>query len=368
MTIETRQAVQADQITQITHDLAIERSDSKEMNTANVGLLETFQLGQDPSNKKSLGFPPSQERQEYVSENLQRAVVEKNNREILSCIDGRKCLCCILNAAGNELDAMLCGRQAGGSLIYDIMTILMDFDVPGVLDIDDNASIDEIFASIEKAFNIALATHTGGCGAANHLIEHIREVAENPHIMEATRSLMLLVNSYNDYLETDYDENIAQEIQAKASAFTTKLVDDGWQKEQFTEAVRDRLPVDPNDPHAADFKKWEDELAEPPIYIEVLDEDSANPNRINSGHKEQGIVFVIGDKTLDKNLLEAYGLGEMFVITLEDSKNIARRLSKSDNRLYTKGIMSNIAFHLSIAHNLAKKNLPVYIIDTRKLL
>ncbi len=258
-------------------------------------------------------------------------IVDIEDKNHIACIDGRFTSCQI-----NGDKEVSRARIAGGILSYDVAALLSRSSLADSLSSDDRVL--EKFSEVEKFANstisIAPSSHSGGCGAANGLVDHLKAI-KSDKIASASAAIFDLVNadintSYNSY---EYDEI------ANASTELAHILEaEGWEGNNFVEAVSHKEPGG----------------------VEQLE---ADPMDQYNGHREQAIIIVRGNKTISKNKLIELGLGQAFVVNVDLLNDIAVSLSGLQGKAgYSKALHSLVSFQLAVASNLCNKNMPIFLV------
>ena len=249
----------------------------------------------------------------------------------IACIDGR-CTICQINGEKEVARS----RIAGGILSYDVAAILSDSSLSKSLSDDD--SIMDKFAEIEKFANVTLSiapsSHSGGCGAANGLIDHLR-IINSDKIAQSTAAVFDLVGT--DF-KTEFSSNDYDQISTASVQLADELGQQQWSGNDFVSAISNREPSG----------------------VEQLDADTEDRY---SGHKEQSIILVKGNKTVSKRKLIELGLGQAFVININLVNDMAVSLSGLQGQSgYSKALHALVSYQLAVAANLCNKNMPIFVV------
>jgi hypothetical protein len=293
-----------------------------------VASLGNFGLGHDNGGITSNLIETEYDR---YSDDIANALVAIEDNEHVACIDGR-CTTCQID--GSRPVARK--RIAGAILSYDVAALVSKGSLEQSLAAAD--SIYKKLADIEKfakdTMGLAPSSHSGGCGAANGLINHLR-VMNSENIAAATAAIIQLIEPA---IQAEYDNNIYQEIAANADTLALQIEQANWDGNKFVASISEQ-----------------DQAG-----VEQLEADK---NDQYHGHKEQSIILVYGNKTLSKQKMIELGLGQAFVINIDLINDIAASLSGLEGQAgYSKALHALIAYQLAVASNLCNKNMPVFII------
>jgi hypothetical protein len=182
---------------------------------------------------------------------------------------------------------------------------------------------------IAETLQVRPSAHLGGCGGANGEIDDEHAIASNPAIIDATKAVME-VPAVRDYLETPFDEELAEEVKSNAAVTAKYLEEEGWSGATYVARIAEEEPAGVED-------------------LEVDHDDEKF-----HGHKEDILAIVIGEKTIAED--------DMFVVNLSTIKAAAKALSQGDSAIYGRAITAGIAKHMATAKRLPSEETPVMLL------
>jgi len=274
-----------------------------------------------PSRYAGLSTEQIKEKTEEFKEHL----ITPNDLSCTACIDGR---CTLQNADGSEKQVRL--RRVGGSASNLGVALNAGSDIIKPIDRDSTIGhyIKQVDKTVKEIAGFEPSAHLGGCGGANGEVDDNWEIAKNDAIMGTVETFMN-IPEVREYLGVDYDSTLGDEVRANAAKTATFLESKGWDGKKYVEGV---VKYDPS--------KVED--------LQVADDKY-------HGHKEDSLVVVIGDETLD--------LDDHFVWNLKASKMVAESLAGGRGvEGYTQAIIAEIAKHIAVANRLPSDGTPITIL------
>lgn len=298
-----------------------------------LGTLADFGLG-NPE-----GIPTSLRSDKEVEEYallVTRSFVPITDRRHLGCIDGRRV---VTQADGSDYVAR--GRQAGGILSAFITAELGDSmllqTAQQYTPRQRQQFVEDYFAGQVDGYDIS--SHSEGCGAALKAAEHVRSAAK-PEVARAIQAL-LAQPDISDILSAQFNSREMSKVTDNAHRLAEVLSDTEWSGEDFCR----------------------DAKAKNPTGFEHLEGD---PTHRFHGHNEPiiGIVASPDEITADKQWFDARGIENPFLVTLQDTRRIARLLpSVQSGQVPTidQAVMANLAFHLGVSDNLPHPDMPVVL-------
>lgn len=258
-------------------------------------------------------------------------LVDPTDLTALACIDGRHCNC---NADGSDAQVRLrrvggsasnfgVARNAGADIFLDDTKV-----APGDTLGHQIHVIDELVAS-ETGFG--RSAHLGGCGGANGEVGDHEVIASNPAVMNAVETIMG-IPQVKEYLGVDFDADLAKLVVENAAATADFLKESNWNGQAYVDGV-----VEENATGVED--------------LQVDHEDEKF-----HGHRENTLVIIIGDKTLD--------MDDAFVWNLKATKQVAEAFSGERGKEgYVQALIADIAKHVAVANRLPSDSTPVVLIS-----
>ena len=124
----------------------------------------------------------------------------------------------------------------------------------------------------------------------------------------------------------EYSEKSANEVKSRAAMTAYYLKSEGWDGATYVDGVVNDEPADVED-------------------LIVNDEKFR-------GHQERGVVFVLSEnKSVSEAKLQELGLGDWFVVTLNDSVQMAEAFAgQRGDEGKKQALIANLAKHLATAH------------------
>jgi hypothetical protein len=298
-----------------------------------VGRLEDLGLGNPNGIPSSLAEAGAPELNEY-GELLTQCLSEITDNEHHACIDGR-CVECNADNSAPEVR----GRQVSGTGSVVNEAYMADADIiktiPGDTTIGQEIGIVEAY--LYDTIGLRPSAHEGGCGGVNGAIEDKETIANDPAIMDAVEEVMS-VPEIQQFTGVEFNEKFSQPIKDRARERAQKLEMFDWSGQKYVEGVKERHP-------------------EGVEILETADDEF-------HGHAEKAVVFVLSkDRSIDETKLKEHGLGDVFVIGVQQSLDKAHAFgdSRGDEGVQ-QALMANMAKHMAVAKRLPSTKTPVYIL------
>lgn len=292
-----------------------------------VGRLGDLGLGNPEGIPSDIADMDNEEMRGYANE-LAAQLTEIEDREDLSCIDGRNVL---QNTDGSPAATRM--RRVGGSASNLEVAHNSDASIVDTcLDKPMNEQINIIDTAIESGTGFKRSAHEGGCGGAIGAKEDNENIATNPKIIEGVKALME-IPEVRIATGVDFEPSLADEVASNAKRTAAFLEASGWDGRKYVEGVRKDNPY------------GDEDLA--------VDHDD---HRFH-GHNERAIVVVLGDKTLP------VGVTDVFVWNIEASIQVANSLAGQRGKAgYTQALIAEFAKHIAVCDRLPSKKTPLLVI------
>ena len=267
---------------------------------------------------------------------------EPTDLSACGCIDGRHTRC---NADGSNAQVRL--RRVGGTASNFGVALNAEAPVVDTLDPANDLATQVLAVDmhVKKLTGVDRSAHLGGCGGANGEVDDNEAIHDNPNILKAVKTFMSIpqVREYLSYevatdqgervrVPVDYDDTLGERVRVNAGKTAKLQREAGWVGQKYVDSVVDTNPRGVED-------------------LEVDHDDEKF-----HGHKENSIVVIIGDKTLD--------IDNEFVWNLKSSKMAAMAFAGQRGvEGYTQAIIAEIAKHLAVANRLPGKDTPILLIQ-----
>lgn len=305
---------------------------------ARLGTLAELGLGNPDGIKGFLQDQTEAEQLEY-GEGLKSALAPITDPHHYGCIDGRNCKCNAddspaevrpRQASGTGMETTV-AMNAGSSLVDEVLEAL-----------GPEAGIEEVMDGLEDKFvaltGVRHSAHTGGCGKIKETIADQRAIAENPAVTGVAKALMdhPAILEYSGLTFTDEDAAVVRE---NARTTADKLERGHFDGQRYVD-------------HAVELE---------PAGVEVLETDETRFH----GHAENALVFILARGkgiSLSKDKMLKLGLGQAFVVTLDDSVNMATAAGAGDHTVAQRALIANLAEHAAVGDRLPHEQTPVYLI------
>jgi hypothetical protein len=245
-----------------------------------------------------------------------------------ACLDGRHTLC---NADGSDAEVRL--RRVGGTASNAGVALNAEALVVDTLNPDDDlaAQVAVIDEYAKKLTGFDRSAHLGICGGAKGEVGDNEAINANPAILAATKKFMSIPD-IREYLGVGYDDKLGERVRVKAGKTAQFQASGGWDGQKYVDGV-----VKTNPRGVEDLK---------------VDQDDEKFH----GHKENSIMVIIGEKTLD--------VDDEFVWNLKASKKFAEAFGAGRGvEGYTQAIIAEIAKHLSVANRLPGEDTPIFLLQ-----
>lgn len=247
------------------------------------------------------------------------------------CIDGR---CVLRNADGSTPEVRLRHVSGTGSALG--IALSSGATIEGVsMGTPLVDSINKMDEYLQDMLEVNPSAHTAGCGGLNGEVPDLEAIATNSAVLDVAQALMSLPVIQEELDLRISDDEFATHknvIRTNAVSAMEYFTAQGWDGANVVENTKKKNPAG----------------------VAELQDD---PNHQFHGHKEDAIVIVLGEKTLD--------IDNLFVINLEAIIAQAAAIAKSDNALYARAIMAGLAKHLATADRLPSTETPVFVIGER---
>lgn len=295
-----------------------------------LGTLEDFHLGNPESKIKSDLAEASHETRLEYGEKMKNAVELVTDKEHIGCIDGR-CVKC--NADGSATEVRR--RQVGGT--GTVVETALNIGAAVLDTLPEDASIGAMVTAseqhIEDTLGIKRSAHLGTCGGVKGAVSHERAIAQNPHVMAATKAVMDLepVRRMNGF---GFDAKIAEKVQEKSGQVADLMEAAGWDEQKYVGGV----------------------VAQEAVGVEDLE----------GIHEEPAIVVIINttDKlhALSDEKMKAMSIKPPFVINLDLTKDLAEALGGDQGEAAVQQAFTHlVAKHMAVADDLPGPGTPLYL-------
>ena len=309
-------------------DEAIEIEKTYERKGIYVGRLGDLNLGNPKDGIPSRYAKSSDAELREVAAQLPEQLRKPTDLTACSCIDGRHTL---RNADGSAAEVRL--RRVGGSGSNFGVALNAEASIVDTLDSESDlgAQISIIDTSVKDLTGFDRSAHLGGCGGANGEVDDNEAIHNNPAILAAVKKFME-IPEVREYLEVGYDDELGERVRVNAGKTAQFLRAAGWIGQKYVDGVVKTNPRGVED-------------------LEVDHDDEQF-----HGHKENSLIVVVGDMTLD--------IDDEFVWNLKASKQVAQALAGQRGiEGYTQALIAEIAKHFAVGNRLPGKDTPVFIIQ-----
>ncbi|MDN5274324.1 MAG: hypothetical protein JWP06_225 [Candidatus Saccharibacteria bacterium] len=309
-------------------DKTVEHEKTYERNGKFVARLRDLNLGNGKNGIPSQYAETSKEGLNEIATEFAEKLREPTDLKACGCIDGRHTLC---NADGSATEVRL--RRVGGSASNFGVALNAEASVIDTLDPDSDlgAQVMTVDAHVKRLTGFDRSAHLGGCGGANGEVDDNEAIHDNPAILAAVKAFME-IEEIREYLGVDYDEALGERVHVNAGKTAQLLKTAGWVGQKYVDGV-----VETNAAGVEDLE---------------VDHD----DKEHHGHKENSIVVIIGDKTID--------IDNEFVWNLKASKMAAEAFAGQRGKEgYTQAIIAEIAKHLAVANRLPSVDTPILLIQ-----
>lgn len=242
-----------------------------------------------------------------------------------ACIDGRHT---IRNADGSAAEIRL--RRVGGSASNFGVALNARASVTETF--ESGMSLGHMISIVDRQAG-SRSAHFGACGGANGEIIDQRAIHENDNVESAARAFIAApgVADYLGILPSDNLDRHFADVRANARATADMLEALGWDGQAYVDGVAEENP------------SGVEELA--------VDENDHDYH----GHRENRLVIIAGDKTLNED--------DVFVWNLQASKAVAEALAGDrGHEGYIQVLIADIMKHMAVANRLPSDKTPVELL------